>query len=231
MSILSLVGLALGVVSPLALFAPLLLVLPITAIAVCLLSLRRIALSEGTLVGRGATLFGLAFAIASISAVITRSELTQELLSRQARVTALAWIETLQAGDAEKAFKMTTTGRQGPPPEPPGAPGDEPGKSPLDSFRNNPVVHFLLDRAAGAAVKYVGDSGFDLASGSDARVQQVFTVSAKSDSSAAQGTSIEIVLLRDSGATETSEWLVSAYRSDDLPSDTEADRAAFGHAG
>ena len=44
-----------------------------------LLAIRRIALSEGTLIGRTAALIGLALSIASISAAFTRTELTQAI--------------------------------------------------------------------------------------------------------------------------------------------------------
>ncbi len=51
MSVLSIVGLVLGVAAPLAMFAPLLFAIPIAGAAVSLLALRRIALSEGRLSG------------------------------------------------------------------------------------------------------------------------------------------------------------------------------------
>ena len=224
-SILSIVSLVLGLAAPLALIAPLLFAIPIAGAAVALLALRRIAASDGALVGRTAAVIGLTLSIASISAAFTRTALTQEILSRQARAAALEWIALLQTGDAEKAFQLTTTNRQGPPPKPPaGTPDAETGPetSPLETFRADPVVRLLLDQAKTASVQYVRDSAFDPASGGVVRIQQLFDVGVAADSGGASTTPVEIVLQRTSGFNGApSQWLVSTYRIDDVTSNPD----------
>ncbi len=121
-SILALVSLALGLVSPLAFFAPLLMVLPITGAILGLLAVRRIATSDGALIGRTAALAGLVLSVASITAASTRTQLTQYLLSRQARATAVEWFTLLQHGNVEQAFQLMTSSRQRPAQPHPGDP-------------------------------------------------------------------------------------------------------------
>ncbi len=163
-------------------------------------------------------MIGLALSIASISAAFTRSQLSQELLSLQARARGLEWIGLLQSGDAENAFKMTTASRQGAPAAP-GEPPAEPAAAPIDTFRADPVVNFLLTRAAAAPVQYDRDTAFDLASGYDARIQQLFTVAEPASSGGASPTAIEIILQRVRGYDGApSEWDVAAYKSDDVTS-------------
>jgi hypothetical protein len=223
-SILSIVSLVLGLTAPLALIAPLLFALPIAGAVVAVLAIRRIAVSDGALVGRTAAVIGLALSIASVSAAFTRTALIQELLSRQARAAAFEWFTLLQAGDAERAFQMTTASRQSPPPKDPADPhdaGSEPETPPLETFRVDPVVHFLLDHAQGTPVEYVRDSAFDPGSGGNVRIQQLFTVGATADSGRGSATSVEIVLQRVRGINGApSQWLVSAYKSDDVTADS-----------
>jgi hypothetical protein len=90
------------------------------------------------------------------------------------------------------------------------------------------VVRFLLDHAKGAPVEYVQDSAFDPASGGNARIQQLFTVAAQADSGRASATSVELILQRVRGFNgAASQWLVSAYQSDDVTSNPdEHDRSS-----
>jgi hypothetical protein len=223
-SILAIVSLVFGLASPLSMFAPLLLVIPLTGVALALLALRRIALSDGALIGRTAAVLALALAVASVSATFTRTAVAQELLSRQARATAFQWIEFLQRGDAEKAFQMTAASRQAARPREPDAPsesGNEPTKSPLETFRSDPVVHFISNEAKGVPVSYVEDMVADSASVPDARVQQKFTVGVPAEIGDSPTTGIELILQRQPAYNQSpTQWIVSAYKSDELPAQT-----------
>ncbi len=224
-SVLSIVSLVLGLAAPLAMIAPLLFALPIAGAVVAVLAIRRIAASDGLMVGRMAAVIGLALSIASVSAAVTRTALTQELLSRQARAAAFEWFKLLQAGDAERAFLMTLASRQSPPPQDPSDLHDavsEPETPPLEKFRVEPVVHFLLDHAQGMPVEYVRDSAFDPASNGGERIQQLFVVGAPAAAGDASTTSVEIVLQQVRGYKGApSQWLVSAYQSDDVTAEPD----------
>jgi hypothetical protein len=230
-SVLAIVSLILGLAAPLALFAPLVLLIPIAGALLALMAIRQINASDGALFGRAAASIGLALSIAAIVAVFTRSALTEQLLSRQARATASQWFDFLQAGDLQKAFDLTVASRQAPPKAPPGSEQKEtePQVSPLEMFGADPVVHFLVDHAQGKPVSYVRDEVVDPAAISNARVQQLYEVAVPAESSNSTTTSIELILQRArsySGGPD--EWLVAAYTSHDLQSDPAHDPHA-GH--
>jgi hypothetical protein len=169
-------------------------------------------------------LIGLALAIASVTAAFTRTTLSAELLSRQARAAAVDWFSHLQAGEAVKAFELTVTSRQAPPPKaPPGAPegAAEPQVPPIDTFRADPVVHFLLDHAKGAEVSYDRDMVVDLTPASP-RIQQLYSVDVPTSAGTEPETEIELIMQRVRGYSGApSQWLVSAYKSDALPLDAD----------
>lgn len=214
-SVLAIVSLVLGIASPLSLIAPLLFAIPICGAALAFLAMRRIAASDGALIGRAAAAIGLALSIASVTAAYSRTTLTQELLSRQARVEALEWCRLLQLGSIEGALQLTSSSIQHPPPPLPDAPADE-SPSPLETFRTDPVVKLLLGPGHGETVKYVQDTAFDPGTGGSARIQQQFTVSAAADAGQTSPTTIEIVMQRTGPyGHNPPQWQVSAYRIDD----------------
>ena len=227
-SVLSIVGLILGIAAPVAFLAPLLYAIPIVGIAITLLAIRRISLSEDSLIGRKAAVIGLVLSVASISAVFARTALFQELLSRQARVVALDWIGDLQSGDAETAFMLTSASRRSAPSGADGPPDTVSKLSPLDTFRADPVVHFLLDHAKGAPVTFVKDTAFDPATAGNERIQQLFRVGVPAEIGDAATTTLQVMLQRNGGADGASApWLVAAYSSDDI----ESNPAEHDHSG
>jgi hypothetical protein len=221
-SVLALVSLVLGLTAPLCLMAPLLFALPIAGVALALLAIRRIAVSDGALIGRAAAMIGLALSIASMTAAYTHTTLVQELLSWQSRAVALEWIALLQAGKTEQAFEQTVASKQGPPPPAPaGAPEAtaQPQVPPIDTFRQDPVVQFLLDHAQGASVRYVRDEAFDPGVRGDASIQQQFVIGAPKATAGGGTTSIQLIMKRSRGYNGArAQWLVSAYKSDDVAS-------------
>lgn len=218
--VLAIVSLILGIVAPVALFAPLLLVIAIAGGLLALMAIRQINSSDGTLIGRTAASIGLALSVAAIAAVIARSTLTDKLLSRQAQAAAVEWFSLLQSGDVQRAFERTTASRQAPPKAPPGAPPTEAEAqaSPLDTFLADPVIHFLLEHTQGKSVQYSRDAIVDMAAVSNARVQQVYEVDIPAEVGDSPSTTIELILQRTRGyANSPAEWLVAAYKSSDLP--------------
>jgi hypothetical protein len=229
-SVLSLVSLAFGLASPLAFFGPLLMVLPIAGAVLALLAVRRIALSDGTLIGRTAALLALALSVASITAAFTRVELSHYLLSRQARATALEWFTLLQQGETEQASQLMSNSRQRPAPANPDNPNAAPATSPLDEFRAGPVVHFMLEHARSAPVRYDRSVAIDLFTTGEARIQQQYSVGVPPTNGDGTVSMIDLVLQRSRGAGGGPfEWLVSSATSDDVPTEPHEHDHDHGH--
>lgn len=227
-SVLALVGLALGLAAPLAFFAPLLMVLPIAGAVLGLLALHRIATSDGALMGRAAALAGIALSVASLTAAWTRVELSQYLLSRQARSTALEWFTLLQQGEVEQAFQLMNNSRQRPAPVNPDDPNSKPATSPIDDFRATPVVHFMLDHAQTAPVRYDRDVTIDMFAAGEARIQQQYSVDVPPVDGNGAASTIDVVLVRTRSGGPY-EWLISSAASDDVPT-APHDHDHAGHA-
>jgi hypothetical protein len=218
LSVLSIVSLILGLAAPLCLIAPLLFAIPIAGMVVALLAIGRIAASDGALIGRRAAVIALGLCVASMCASIVRSTLTQELLSRQARQAALEWFALLEAGDAEKALDMTVTSNQPPPPPHPGeSAAVEATQSPLDLFRQQPVVRFLLDQADGARARYVQDLAYDPGVGGMTQIEQQFAVD-RAQPTEGPSSALVQVTMRRTWTNGMSRWMVANSRSEDLPS-------------
>jgi hypothetical protein len=215
---MALVSLLLGITAPLCVMAPLLFVLPIAGIVLALLALRNIATSDGTLIGRTAALIGLALSIASICMTVARAKVSEEMLSQQARATAIEWIELLQAGKTDEAFEMTSARRKGPPPPSPlNIESPQAVRKPIDEFRQNPVVHFLEQHAKDADVRYVGDVAFDPGFRGAAMIGQEYDVAASQEPNDKSPTRIQLALERIRGTAGTPwQWLLSNYQSDVL---------------
>lgn len=217
-STLALVSLGLGLVSPLVYFGLLLMVLPIAGAVLGLLAIRRIATSDGALIGRAAALVGIAVSVASIAAAMTRTEVSQFLLSRQARATSVEWFSLLRQGNPDQALQLMTNNYQRPPQALPGAPVEKPAASPLDEFRANPVVHFLLEHAQTAPVEYLGDVVYDLFPSGEARVEQQFSVGVPPRVGDRTSSVVNLVLLRSrASGGGPFEWRISTATSDDVP--------------
>ncbi len=147
LSVLALVSFVIGLAAPLAFAAPLARAIPLIGIGVALVALRQIAVSGGFLAGRWAATAGLALSVASLLSVLSYSQVTRFLQVRQAEEFGRSWLATLQSGDTERAFRLTSQGAQ---PEPPmEGPGGPPPKNPYDEFLANPVIGQLTQSAAG----------------------------------------------------------------------------------
>ncbi len=116
LSVLAIISLVIGVVAPLAIVSPLLLAIPLFGIAVALLALRRIAVSEGTLAGRWAAIVGLALCIASAVGPFSHSFAQRTIRSNQAAEFGRSWIAMVTSGDSKQAFRLTVDGSRPQPP-------------------------------------------------------------------------------------------------------------------
>ncbi len=111
-SITAIVALVLGLLSPVALIAPVLIVLPAAALFASVLALRGIALSDGVLVGRGLAVAGLVLALCFGSGVLSSQTIHTWLLARQARPWADMFIELVREDKLPAAFELTIPPQQ-----------------------------------------------------------------------------------------------------------------------
>ncbi len=102
------VALVLGLLSVVAFAAPLLLVVPLFAVAVALWALARIKRSEGGLLGTRLAYGGLAFAIIFGVSAVARVEVRTVLLRREAKATAELWMAKVARGESEEAMGLMT---------------------------------------------------------------------------------------------------------------------------
>jgi hypothetical protein len=213
---LSVVSLLLGLAAPLSLAAPLLWAIPLFGAALAMVTMRRVASSDGVLIGRRAAVIGLALSVASLCAAATRSVVSEQMLSHQARSIALEWLALVESGDVSSAYGYTTDSTRSPgPPHEPGRP--EPPRDPVTDFRGIPLIHFLMSVGKGARTDF--DKDLDIADDSNGviRVRQQFLVipAGGSDSSAVV---LHVTLERSRRATiNGAKWLVAEYGSDNLP--------------
>jgi len=108
LSTLSVMALVFGLLSPIAFFTSLLIVVPLVATGVALWALARIQRSEGSLQGTRLAYCGLALAIVFGVSSVARTQFRAELLRRQANVTVELWLSMLAEGKAEEAMALMT---------------------------------------------------------------------------------------------------------------------------
>jgi hypothetical protein len=219
LSVLALVSLVIGLASPLAFAAPLARTIPLVGIGVALVALRRIAVSGGVLAGRGAAVTGLALSVASLLAVLSYDQVMRRLHIQQAKAFGHSWLSMLQAGDTQRAFRLTSQGAQ---PEPPmDAPGGQPQKNPYDEFLANAVIQRLTQSADGGPIRLESTTSYDARGRGQCWVGQLFAVDPTSAESSGNGRSqepirVDLRMQRGRVPGESSpRWLVVSYQDAD----------------
>lgn len=99
-------SLVLGLLSPVALIAALLWIVPALAIGLACLAFRGFANSDGALTGRGTAFAGLALGLIFAAAGPVHSATTRYLLAEQARPICEAWFDFLRQGEPHKAHQL-----------------------------------------------------------------------------------------------------------------------------
>lgn len=110
LSSLAVVAFLLGVGSLLMFVSPLLMVVPLAAVATALLALKGIAASDGGLSGAKLAHWGLALAILCSVASYARVKFSDVLLQRQADRVARQWLALAADGNAESMLEMMSRG-------------------------------------------------------------------------------------------------------------------------
>lgn len=103
------VAVVLGLLSSMAFFTPLLLVMPLIAAAVALWAVVRIKRSEGGLLGARLAYCGLALAIVFGVSAVARVQVRILLLRNEASKTAELWMAKLAEGEAIEAMELMTS--------------------------------------------------------------------------------------------------------------------------
>ncbi len=106
LSSLAVVAFVLGVGSLLMFVSPLLMVVPLAAVATALLALKGIAASDGGLSGAKLARWGLALAILCSVASYARVKFSDVLMQRQADRVARQWLTLAAEGNAESMLEL-----------------------------------------------------------------------------------------------------------------------------
>jgi hypothetical protein len=106
------VGLLIGLLSPLALADPMLWAVPIVAGVVCVLAFRQIKQKAPDMIGRKAALVGLWLAVFSLTAAYSDWLYFRLRIRDEARQAALYWFELLAKNRPEFAFQLTLVPQQ-----------------------------------------------------------------------------------------------------------------------
>ena len=212
LSVLALLALAMGLLAPLAFSAPLLLAVPVLGVAVALLSLGKIAASDGQMIGRKAALVGLTLSVVCLAGALTRDWMALRLVGRQAQVAGLQWINLLLANRPQAALAMTPEGQPRPPaPSSPMGPS-EPEESPFELFVAEPLVQALTELGEGAEAEFLAQSACVRVDAYRHLVEQQFAVT-----SGGQTIVVNLGLERRRVRDAAPRWLIRNRESDDLP--------------
>jgi hypothetical protein len=128
-SSLAVAGLVAGLLSPLAMFSAVLWLLPLAAVVLSGLALRRLAVRGPELVGRPAALAGLLLGVTFLVAPPAEDLVYRRYLRQQARQFAQAWIDAVRDGSVYKAHHYMI--------DPLHRPHEE--KDLVNFYRNNPT--------------------------------------------------------------------------------------------
>jgi hypothetical protein len=171
------------------------------------------------LIGRKAAVIGLALSVASLCAAASHAVVSQQMLTGEARSTALQWLSMLQAGDVSGAFQYTVDSTRGPaPPPPPGTPApEELPRDPLADFRAHPLIQYMTSAGKGSQTQFDQDVDFASGASGEVRVKEQFLVIPAGGSSSSAIT-VHLTMLRSRPTRLLAgKWLVAEYSGDDLP--------------
>ncbi len=174
---LAIVGLLAGLLSLLALVAPVLWAVAFVALIVNLKAIQRIAANAPALLGRKAALAGLAFSVIALCAAPADWIVYRRLVRQEARQFADLWFDYLRADQPHRAHQLTV----GPTSRDPfddklwESYRDEQARSMLQQFIVKPEVRTLLALGDKATVRYYATES-QWAEGDRDRVYQTFAV-------------------------------------------------------
>lgn len=213
LSPLAIASLLLGLVSPVCMIGPMLLVVPLAGAAAAIGALRQIAASDGALSGRRAAVFGLVLSVAVGFIAVSHALVTRHLRIAQASELGRQWIALVLEGHTKQAFGRMTGGTVSATPPPDAELG--PGGDPFKNFLTFPAVQALLAAGREAEVRDEGTAHYAAQWGGEFVVRQRYFIMPPASTASASGPTsapfaIRVTLRRsvmfgDSQAT----WLVA----------------------
>jgi hypothetical protein len=219
LSVLALVSLVLGLLSPLCFGAVLLMAIPLVGIAVSVLALRQIAASGGTLAGKWAAVTGLVLCVVFAVAPVTRVYVLRSIRTHQADEFAHNWINMMLAGKTDRAFRLTMDSTR--PPRPP-EPGQPPPKgTPYDAFMELPIVKAIVAAGPEATIRPIGAETYDAQSFYRVFVRQRYEITPKTGADDVKPVELMITVQRAKLPTEgRMRWLVTSLEDANKPAPT-----------
>jgi hypothetical protein len=216
LSVPAILGLVLGLASPLCFGAPLLMLIPISGIAISVFALRRIAASDGALAGRWVAVAGLILCTSLAVAPLSREFVLRLLRSQQAQGFAASWLKLVVSGHAEEAFQLASDSMRGPGPPDPGK--KTPPANPYDTFLGSPLVKAMSAAGADANVHFVRTESYDPQSFPRVYVRQRFEITPAAAKSDAHPVDVTLTMQRALAPKEgRSRWLVWAMEDGAKP--------------
>lgn len=214
---LSLVGLILGLLAPVAFLSPLLIAVPLAGIVFSLIALRQIATSDGSVLGRVPAIVGLVLSTICATAIPAQSVAQRWLASRQARPIAMEWFALLAKDDPYSAVEMTNqaAGRLASGPTlVEHYTANEALYERLQTFVNDPAVRALLALGEQATVRYYDDAGFGRLSGDRLQLGQIYAVTFRESPDDEPVTFfVQLVLEKNPGnPTMPGGWHILSYK-------------------
>lgn len=215
LSIAALLGLVLGLLSPLYFGAALLILIPLAGIAVSVFALYQIGKSEGALAGRWAAYFGLFLSAAMLVAPNARGYMIQAMRTNQAERFGTEWLGMMTAGKTKEAFRLTSSTTAGVPPPMPGE--RAPAGDPYDTFVARPIVKALAAAGSDATIRYLETTNFDAQTFPHVFVNQQFEVTPGAKAGG-QPVKVRLVIERTRVAKEgRSRWIVWSMEDGSKP--------------
>jgi hypothetical protein len=216
LSVSAIVALLLGLASPLSFGHVLLTAIPIAGIVVALVALRQIASSEGALAGRGAAIIGLVLCVAFAVAPHARAYILRSSRTSQAREFGRQWLDSVAAGELERAFRLTFESTRRSPPQEPGMPA--PTKTPYEQFVDQPAVKALVAAGKDAEIRYLGTTSYDSPTFKRVTVGQKYSITPKSTTGDAKPLEAVLTLQRARLDYEgRMRWLVISFADPSQP--------------
>ncbi len=219
-SVLAIIGLILGLASPLCFGAVLLMVIPLVGIAVAILALRQIAASDGALAGRWAAVTGLILCVVFVLAPVTRVLVLRAMRTRQADQFAREWIDLMLNGKTDRGFRLTLDSTR--PPRSPESGEPPPKITPYEAFKELPVAKALVAAGADAEIRPKGNVSYDSKSFYQVYVRQQYEIAPKS-ATGGDAHPVELSLLVERAklpGEERARWLVLSLEDANKPAPT-----------
>jgi len=215
LSVSAILGLVLGLLSPLVFGATLLVLIPIAGIAVSVFAIHRINVSEGALAGRWAAYSGLFLSAAMVVAPTARAYVIQSMRAQQAQDFGTEWLGMVAAGNTKEAFRLINNSSMGSPPPMPGEKAT--ATDPYDAFLARPVVKALSIAGADATIRCTGTTGVDAQTFPRVFVNQRFEVVPATNVNG-QPVKAQLIMERTRLAKEgRSRWIVWSIEDADKP--------------